>query len=40
MLDVIRADIDVALGLMGQTSLEGIDEPALYRASDGARSAD
>jgi L-lactate dehydrogenase (cytochrome) len=36
MLEVIRADLDVALGLTGQTSFEGVDQSALYRASETA----
>jgi len=32
VLAVIRADIDVALGLTGQTSLAGLDRSALHRA--------
>jgi L-lactate dehydrogenase (cytochrome) len=32
VLDVIRADIDVALGLTGHTSVTGVDRAALYRA--------
>jgi L-lactate dehydrogenase (cytochrome) len=35
MLDVMRADIDTALGLTGQTSIAGLDRSALYEA--GAR---
>jgi L-lactate dehydrogenase (cytochrome) len=30
VLDVIKADIDVALALTGQTSLAGVDRSALY----------
>ena len=30
MLDVVRADIDTALGLTGQTSIAGVDRSALY----------
>jgi L-lactate dehydrogenase (cytochrome) len=33
VLEVIKADIDVALGLTGHTSLDGVDRSALYRAS-------
>ena len=32
ILEVIKADIDVALGLTGHTSLAGIDRAALYQA--------
>ena len=31
VLDVIKADIDVALALTGQTSFAGVDRSALYR---------
>jgi L-lactate dehydrogenase (cytochrome) len=31
MLDVLRSDIDTALGLTGQTSIAGLDASALYR---------
>jgi L-lactate dehydrogenase (cytochrome) len=30
MLDVLRTDIDTALGLTGQTSIAGLDVSALY----------
>jgi L-lactate dehydrogenase (cytochrome) len=33
ILNVIKADIDVALGLTGQTSIAGIDRSSLYRAN-------
>jgi L-lactate dehydrogenase (cytochrome) len=33
ILEVIKADIDVALGLTGHTSLSGIDRSALFRAN-------
>jgi L-lactate dehydrogenase (cytochrome) len=32
MLDVMKADIDTALGLTGQTSVAGLDRSALYEA--------
>jgi L-lactate dehydrogenase (cytochrome) len=32
MLEVLKADIDTALGLTGQTSVAGLDRTALYRA--------
>ena len=32
MLDVMKADIDVALGLTGQTSVTDLDRSALYEA--------
>jgi isopentenyl diphosphate isomerase/L-lactate dehydrogenase-like FMN-dependent dehydrogenase len=31
VLDVIRADIDVALGLTGHTSVSALDRTALYQ---------
>jgi L-lactate dehydrogenase (cytochrome) len=31
VLDVIKADIDTALGLTGQTSIATVDSSALYR---------
>jgi L-lactate dehydrogenase (cytochrome) len=37
VLDVMRADIDVALGLTGQTSLAAIDRSALYAPEEVAR---
>jgi L-lactate dehydrogenase (cytochrome) len=36
MLDVMRADIDVALGLTGQTSVADLDRSALYSAPSAA----
>jgi len=33
MLEVIKADLDVALALTGQTSIAGVDRSALYQAS-------
>ncbi len=36
ILEVIDADIDVALALTGQTSFEGVDRSALYQLRDGA----
>ena len=39
VLDVIRADIDVALGLTGHTSVTGLDRAALYRAESPVGSA-
>ncbi|MFL5884451.1 MAG: L-lactate dehydrogenase [Thermoleophilaceae bacterium] len=36
MLDVMKADIDTALGLTGQTSVAGLDRSALYEASTSA----
>jgi L-lactate dehydrogenase (cytochrome) len=33
MLDVMKADIDTALGLTGQTSMAGVDRSALYQAT-------
>jgi L-lactate dehydrogenase (cytochrome) len=38
VLDVIRADIDVALGLTGHTSIEAVDRSALYEPAGGALS--
>ena len=32
MLDVMKADIDTALALTGQTSLAAVDRSALYEA--------
>jgi L-lactate dehydrogenase (cytochrome) len=32
VLEVMRADIDTALGLTGHTSLAGLDRSALYAA--------
>jgi L-lactate dehydrogenase (cytochrome) len=32
MLDVMRADIDVAMALTGHTSIEAVDRTALYEA--------
>jgi L-lactate dehydrogenase (cytochrome) len=32
VLDVMKADIDTALGLTGQTSIAGVDRSALYEA--------
>ena len=37
MLDVMRADIDTALGLTGQTSIAAVDRTALYVAPMPAR---
>ena len=37
MLDVLRADMDVALALTGQTSFAGIDRSALYEGSGSRR---
>jgi L-lactate dehydrogenase (cytochrome) len=34
VLDVLKADIDTALGLTGQTSVADLDRSALYRAHD------
>jgi L-lactate dehydrogenase (cytochrome) len=34
VLDVMRADIDTALGLTGQTSIAGVDRSALYHAGE------
>jgi len=39
VLDVIKADIDVALGLTGHSSLAGIDRSALYRANSSVLSS-
>ena len=33
VLEVMKADIDTALGLTGQTSMAGVDRSALYRAT-------
>ena len=33
MLEVIKADIDTALGLTGHTSVAALDRSALYRAA-------
>jgi L-lactate dehydrogenase (cytochrome) len=38
MLEVMRADIDVALALTGQTSVAGLDRSALYDTGDTTRS--
>ncbi|MEA2425965.1 MAG: hypothetical protein QOH13_2375 [Thermoleophilaceae bacterium] len=38
MLEVMRADIDVALALTGQTSVAGLDRAALYDSGDTSRS--
>jgi isopentenyl diphosphate isomerase/L-lactate dehydrogenase-like FMN-dependent dehydrogenase len=32
VLEVMKADIDTALGLTGQTSITGVDRSALYDA--------
>jgi L-lactate dehydrogenase (cytochrome) len=37
MLEVIKADIDTALGLTGQTSIAGLDRSALYEAGSMSR---
>jgi L-lactate dehydrogenase (cytochrome) len=37
MLDVMRADIDTALGLTGQTSVAGLDRSALYEGAPTGR---
>jgi L-lactate dehydrogenase (cytochrome) len=34
VLDVLKADIDVALALTGQTSFAGVDRSALYREGE------
>jgi L-lactate dehydrogenase (cytochrome) len=34
VLQVLKADIDTALGLTGQTAVTGVDRSALYRAGD------
>ena len=36
VLEVMKADIDTALGLTGQTSIAGLDRSALYAAGTGA----
>jgi isopentenyl diphosphate isomerase/L-lactate dehydrogenase-like FMN-dependent dehydrogenase len=35
VLEVIKADIDVALGLTGHTSVEGLDRSALFEPAGG-----
>jgi L-lactate dehydrogenase (cytochrome) len=40
VLEVIAADIDVALGLTGQTSIAGLDRSALYRPDSAAYEAE
>jgi L-lactate dehydrogenase (cytochrome) len=37
MLDVMKADLDTALGLTGQTSIAGVDRSALYAAGAAVR---
>jgi L-lactate dehydrogenase (cytochrome) len=37
MLEVMKADIDTALGLTGQTSIAGLDRSALYEAGSMSR---
>jgi L-lactate dehydrogenase (cytochrome) len=39
MLDVLRSDIDTALGLTGQTAIAGLDASALYRMGSPAEIA-
>jgi isopentenyl diphosphate isomerase/L-lactate dehydrogenase-like FMN-dependent dehydrogenase len=39
MLEVMRADIDTALGLTGQTSIAGLDRSALYEGGSVSRRA-
>ena len=35
----MKADIDTALGLTGQTSIEGVDRSSLYEAGSPSRSS-
>jgi L-lactate dehydrogenase (cytochrome) len=39
MLEVMKADIDTALGLTGQTSIAGLDRSALYEGGSVSRSS-